>query len=276
MPFLNGISYTEIPGSGTVDYSPDGIVGRRQFLIAWADRRLFCQTLLGYTTVTGHLPLRTQAQKFPEWDYLYCTHAREKPLGTLSYDDDGASYPQVQIHAEYHSRNIPTSTVDQDEEYDEEVEQARLYVEESYEFGAEFVHGKGAEYIYETGTAVEQDVGLLIGTMEMQLHSPWDPELQVDKIQTCIGKVNSTRFYNYPAEQVLFMGASAQRVITSEGVPGWAVTYRFRAKSVSFNKVYRGATTEVVGMTTYIHLDGWWPITPKPYLDTNFGILFDA
>ena len=276
MPLLNGISYEELPGSGTLEYSPGGIVGRRQFLIAWADRRLFCQTLLGHTTVTGHIPLRTQAQQFPGEDYLYCTHAREKPIGTLSYDAEGASYPQVEIHTEYHPWNIYTSTVDQDEDYDAEVEQARTYVEESYEFGAEFVHGKGAEYIYETGTAVEQDVGLLIGTMEMQLHSPWEPELQVDKIQTCIGKVNSTRFYNYPAEQVLFMGASAQRVITSEGVPGWAVTYRFRAKSVSFNKVYRGATTEVVGMTTYIHLDGWWPITPKPYLDTNFGILFDA
>jgi len=273
MPTISGITYQERPGSGTLEYSPEGIVGRRIFIVNWEDRIEFCRVMLGYTSATGHVPIRTAAQKFPGFDYLYCTHAKEQPLGELRQGPEMAEYPQVEIHCEYHPWNLSISPTEHNEE------ETITYLEESYEFGGEFISVPGSNFRWvdtvptTTGTGenpniVDMPIGRLVGTLEMLLHSPWEPELKGADIRATYGKVNDVEFFDYPAEHVLFMGASARRVITSEGTPGWAVTYRFRAREASWNYVFRGDTD---GM----HPTGWWEVTPHPYETADFSVLFD-
>ena len=259
MPILQGIAYEELPGSGLLEYSPQGIVGRRQFKVDWTDRLEFCRILLGYTTATGHIPRRVDAQQWPGLDYLYCTHAREKHLGDLRQGTEMASYPEVEIHTEYRPWNYEWSPGETDDE-DEVV----TYLEESRNFGAEFVNTDGDGYNFADAPfeAVTDWVGRLVGTEEIILHSPWEPEYKAAEIRACNAHVNNAPFYQYPAQHVLCLAPSARRVITSEGTPGWAVTYRFKAREESWNYIFSKGV--------------WREITPHPYTMANFAVLFDA
>lgn len=272
MPALAGISYEELPGSGQLNYSPDGVTGQRIFLVAWDDRIDFCKHLLGYAEAVGHTPIRTDAQTFPGYDYLYCQEAVSAGIGELQAGAEMASYPHAKITATYKPLRFHTSVTETDEEYDEDAEVERRYLRESYDFGGEFVNVPKGNFRYkaEPDTPVESPPGILVGTIDLSLESEYEPELNMAGIRACLGKINSTTWYGYGAGYVLFLGASARRTITSEGTPAWAVVYHFRARAKKWNWFYRG--TSGGGSD-----EGWWEIENEsgdpPYKSADFSIL---
>ena len=256
---LNGISYQEAQGSGELVFSPDGVTGRRIFIVAWADRVNFCKALLGYTHAVGHKPIRRAAQTFPGYDYLYCQNAVTIGLGQVSQGSEMIAYTSAKVTAEYRPLNFGTS-VSESDDYDSDEEAGRLHIEETLDFGADYVSVDGSRFEYsDTSEKLGGSVGVLIGTVEMTLASSREPELDKAAIRSCLGRVNSTAWYSSPAEHVLFMGASARRMITSDGSRGWHVSYRFRERQVSWNKVLRGSQ--------------WVELSPKPYQNADFSAL---
>lgn len=278
MPVLAGITYQELPGSGRLRYSPDGIVGQRIFLVEWADRIEFCRQLLGYAEATGHIAIRTAAQRFPGFDYLYCYSAVSEGLGELGQGLELPTYSRVKVTAEYRPLRFGTSVTETDE-YEDDIEDARRHLNESYEFSAMFLNVPGGFFKYSDDPglwadrpAIPSPPGILVGTLDLMLESEYEPEIDMATIQTCLGKVNSALWYGYGAGKVLFLGASARRTMTSEGIPAWTVLYRFRARTQKWNWFFKGESG--IGAN---HADGWWEIEnvngDPPYQTANFSAL---
>ena len=236
MPTLSGITYEELPGSGKFTYNPDGgHQGERLFLVDWGDRKAFHEALLGWTEPVGDLSVRFLGQKFPGYDYLYCRQVNVEGVGELSQGADMASYPKAKVTATYTARNFGTSTSDTDEDYDEEEEDALAHLTEEWDFSGEFLTLPDGSYCWSFDLElVEGSVGILIGTADIALTSDAEPLLRRDLIAAALGTVNSRTWYGFHAGYVLFLGASARRTTTVEGVSAWEITYRFRARTVSY------------------------------------------
>lgn len=260
MGTLNAISYDELEGSGRLLYTPDGIVGHRVFVVDWDDRIEFCRALLGYTRAVGHTPVRTRAQRYPGYDYLYCQRADCTGLGQAGAGAEMIGYSKAKVLAEYSPLNLGSSN-SEDDSFDADEEDSGLHLEEVWDFAAGTVAVPGAHFTYsDTGESPYESVGVVVGTVELTLSSENEPELGKAAIRSCLGKVNAFAWYGASAEHVLFTGASARRVVTSEGERAWRVSYRFRERMVSWNKSLRGNT--------------WVELIPKPYGTTNFSVLF--
>lgn len=90
------------------------------------------------------------------------------------------------------------------------------------------------------------------------------PFLQLGPIVNAIGKINSAPItvggYSYPAEQVLFGGATVSRKFSSEGNELWDHKYQFVSKPFSWNKFFHKGTFRY--------------ITPRIYAETSLGFFF--
>jgi hypothetical protein len=259
MSTLNGISYQELEGSGRLVFTSEGIRGQRIFTVDWADRIAFAKALLGYTNAVGHKPIRREAQVFPGYERLYCQNAEVSPLGQASQDDEMISYAKARILAEYMPLNFGTS-ISEGDGYSGEDEDERLHIEEMWDFSSEVMSVDGGHFEYsDTSAKLTEPVSVLVGTVDLTLSSDSEPELPGDTIRQCLGKVNSGEWFGASAEHVLFLGASARRVLTVEGERAWYLSYRFRQRQVSWNKRLRGAT--------------WVEVDPKPYQTCDFSVL---
>jgi len=254
MPTLSGITYEELPGSGKFTYNPDGgHQGERLFLVDWDDRKAFHEALLGWTEPVGDLSVRYRGQRFPGYDYLYCRNVTVEGLGELSQGADMASYPKAKVTATYTSGNLGTSTADTDEDYDEDEEAGLAHLTEEWDFSGEFLMLPDGSYCWSLDLElVEGSVGLSIGTADIALTSDAEPLLRRDLIAAALNTVNSRVWYGFGIGHVLFLGAAARRTTTSDGVSAWEITYRFRARTQSYNEMYRPGVgwSAIEGTTT--------------------------
>jgi len=267
---LNGITYHERPGSNRLSYSPEGIVGIRIFHVEWGDRIDFAKILLGYVNAVGHLPVRTDAQTFPGYDYLYCQNATVEGEGELAEVGGEASYEVAKITAEYRPWKRGTTNAESDD-YDEELETAMGSFEQSMEFSAEILSVAGSQWEYNVGPrigeAVDTPVGIVVGNVDITLTSNAESEVPWTAIRNCLGCVNSVAWFGAPASYVLFLGASVRRTITSEGIGAWEICYRFREREASWNEVLVGSTwTWIRDATTHAN----------PYESADFSTLFNV
>lgn len=272
MGTLNGINYEEIDGSNRLAYSPDGIVGTRIFQVAWDERIEFAQALLGYTNAVGDLPIRTDAQTFPGYDRLYCRNATVVGLGQLDKTGQVARYDLATITAEYRPWSYSSSNVE-DDDYDEDLEANMARWEEVHEYGVEVYSTASGEYYWSAdpapaGTPIPTPIGFVSGVTDYTYTSSAEPELRRAAIRARRGTVNDAAWMGAPAGYVLFMGASARRTVTSEGVGAWEITYRFRELDHSWNEFHG----RIGGVTR------WEAIEDEhgnpPYASTDFGALF--
>ena len=267
MGTLSGIDYDEMPGSNVLQYSPDGIVGTRQFQVDWDDRIEFCELLLGYTNAVGHVPIRTEAQRFPDYTRLYCRYAVTEGVGELNAAGEVARYELARVRAEYRPWSYGSSNVE-DDEYDEDLEANMERWEESHEYGVEMYSVSGSDLYWSDDplVAIGSPMGVLIGIVDYTFTSNAEPELLRDVIRATRGRINDDTWMGAPAGYMLFLGASARRTATSQGVNAWAITYRFRERTALWNAVLDGDTWRLV--------EG--PFGERPYRSANFSALFIA
>ncbi len=259
MGTLNCISYEELEGSGRLLYSPEGIRGQRIFIVDWHDRIAFSQALLGYTNAVGRVPIRRHAQTFPGYDYLYCQHAEVTGLGELSAGEGMIAYPKARVAAEYCPLRGGSSLIGM-AEYDEQEPEEHRHVEETWDFATEMVSVPGHAFEYaDTQEQLREPVGVMVATVELTLASESEPHMPGAAVRACLGRVNSSAWHGAAAGHVLFLGASARRVVTSSGEPAWRLCYRFRERQVPWNSRLRGAE--------------WVEITPGPYGTADFSVL---
>lgn len=270
MGTLNGINYDELDGSNTLQFSPDGIVGIRLFQIDWDDRIAFVEALLGYTNAMGHLPIRTNAQQFPDYERLYCQNAGIKGHGLLDVAGQEARYDFARVTAEYRPWAYSSSNAE-DDDYDEDLEANMARWEEVHEYGAEVLSIPGSEFFWAVGppgVAVDTPVGLFVAVTDYTFSSNAEPELRRVAIRNAVGKVNDAPWMGAPAGYVLFLGASARRTVTSQGIGAWEITYRFRELGRSWNEFHG----RVGGVTR------WEAIQDEhgnpPYASADYDTLF--
>jgi len=265
MGTLNGIAYTEFPDTNTLDFAPEGVVGRRIFKVAWGDRITFCRALLGYVTETGHVPLWTHAQQFPDYDYLYCQNASVEGIGQLGEVDGAATYEVAKIRASYRHHSlghIVPATPD-----DEDLDTDMLRFEQALEFSGEMVSIPGSELVYaDTLVAVGEPFTRIVGTVDLTLASNQEVELAWQAIGESLGRVNDATWLGHAAGFWLFLGASSRRTLTAEGIGAWELMYRFRLREISWNATLRG------GESVLVH-DA---VGRPPYPGVSFPALFTA
>lgn len=241
MPLLSGISYEELEESGRTSYSADsGWRGERIFIIDFADRRLFGEALLGWVEPIGDMGIRYKGQRFPGYDFLFCRQLQTEGMGKLAQGSEMASYTKAKITATYLPSNFGTSTTDTDEDYDEDAEERLAHLTEEWDFSGEFLTIPSGSFLWSwDAEPVEDDIGIMVGTIDIALTSSEEPLLHRDTIAAALGHVNSTAWYGFAAEHVLFLGAAARRTLTAEGITAWEITYRFRARAVPHNAFWR-------------------------------------
>ena len=268
MGTLGGITFTEYPGTNTLSYTPEGITGQRVFQVAWADRIDFAETLLGYVNAIGHVPIRWDADTFPDYDRLYCQDVQVEPVGEPSEVLSAGSYNLAKITATYRPWKRGTTNVEGDEEWDEDLEEAMATYTQGADFSAEFYSIPQSKFRYVDAplTSVDMPVGHLVGSVDFTMTSDSEPEVRLTAIRNCIGKVNSTVWFGAAAGHTLFMGASVRRTLTSQGVGAWEISYRFKERTGgTWNSVYDGSA--------------WRPIETDPgaqpqYASVNFAQLW--
>ena len=268
MGTLAGIAYTEIPGSNVLSYTPDGITGRRVFKVAWADRIAFCEELLGYTRSVGHVPSRFYAQRWPDYERLYCQDASIEPIGTIDETLDGqATYEEARITTEYRPWKTGTTNAEEDE-YDDELEEAMGSFTQGADFSSEFISVAASSFRYaDDHAAIDTPTGILSTCIDHTLTSDQEPEVPFTAIRNCIGKLNDAVWFGSLIGHMLFVGASIRRTITAEGVGAWEISYRFRERiDATWNHVYSQGAWRLI--------EGTDPPNDPPYGSASFRTLF--
>jgi len=266
------MTYTEFPGSNTLSFSRDSIKGRRLFKVDWGDRINFCKALLGYVTSVGHVPLRSLAETFPGYDDLYCQDANIEPDGVQSEVDGEASYIVAKITAEYTPWRRGTTNAES-EDVDDELEEAMATFTQGADIAGEFLSIPASRFRYVGATTttggdvagIDYPVGRLTGNVDFTLTSDSEAEVPLTAIRACVGRVNSVVWFGAAAGHTIFLGASINRTITSEGVGAWEIAYRFRERiEATWNHVFDG--------------DAWRAIESiegnPPYSSVDFRVLW--
>lgn len=274
MGTLNGIAFTEEKGSAFTQYDADsGWRGTRVFQIAWSDQRAFAEALLGFSTPVGGFGIRIRGQQYPGFNFLYCRSLSITGKGVLDRDvaPEIAAYDRAVVTAGYRPHNYTTSTTDEEEETDEEAEANLARFIEEWDFSGEFLTIPSLGFTWlDDGSAVDQNVGITLGTIGLTLTGTEEPLMNRALIASALGKVNSVTWYGFGAGKMRFDGAAARRTTTAEGIGAWEITYRFRARTKEWNKFWKPTDIPGAGGWVEIRDDGGFTV----YGEFNFYNLF--
>lgn len=234
---IDGIHYEEKYGSGTFDISEDTITGKRMFWVSWKDRVAFSKLLTGYKQVDANSDnpngYSIQGQVFPGLENLICTKVNTQGFGKSRNDDGSPEYEWAFITAVYTPKII----------YDGEVQATQ-----QMDFESEFFEYDRFSLFWSDGTPIAektQERKLMPVITHTFTENYYPTFLQKkDYITQCIGLINATEYQNVEAENLLYLGASADRQFTADdGRLAWRVTHKFKERpNESWNKVFNPAS----------------------------------
>jgi hypothetical protein len=249
---IAGKTVTELVGSGDITYDRQSPQAMRRLLADWADAPTICEALcgtvarIGITSLVYTPPTRHPS---PKYNFLFALRARVSGLGPPSQDGLGIiSYPKAIIEVEY--QPLP-------DQNDNSSEPQMTFVTERREMGAEFMTLPKSTLVWasaDTLTATKSTVsigeesraGMLIPLTHVNVDIPWwfaaDSRINGLVFDNAIGKVNKNDFRflytKWPAETLLFNGASFNRQWTSQGAQAWQVSLNFTYKRTRWNRLY--------------------------------------
>lgn len=273
-PNFAGIRFHELVGSGERDFGDSQRTVRR-YLVDYDDADKFAQELTGHTRQVGSVISRyTTPAQDPERPWLYCKTARISGYGDgTSQNVLGAiKYTKAQVTATF-------QTLDRDEQQNP---QSQTFITESIDSSLEVItltnddsqlYWKGDQ-----GRPLSEDARLgmpqaqlaFLFTIHNYIGAPVDSTDPDDNpYLKHLNKINRSRFRalhtSFKEETFLYMGYSAERSFTSEGVSAWTLQVHGLVKPDGWNKFLNPETLEYEEVKTK---DG-----KKPYKEANLDDL---
>ena len=208
--------YKEYRESGKENYSTGNSGAVRVFLVAWDVRADFLDDCLGYSYLDGELEIhRILPDPHPEIENFYASEASVEGLGVLGTSEAGSiQWTTAKITVPY--RPLPYA-VETDADTDTELDR---YVQRMYAFNADYLTINGVMKFATSGKVLSNPPGRITGTQELtylwhevpgKSDDPFSPP-NIDTVDSCYGKVNSSSFDDYPAGTMLFLGCDPQMV----------------------------------------------------------------
>jgi len=230
---LEGISYEEKFGSGSFDLSEDTITGKRMFWVSWGNRVKFSKILTGYkqTDASSDNPngYSIKGQDFPGMENLICTKVHSEPFGKSRNNGGNPEYEWAFITALYTPKII----------YDGDVKASQ-----QIDFESEFFEFDRFSLFWGDGTPIAEKTQQrkLMPIITHTFTENYYPNLlqKKDYINSAVGLINATEYQNVEAENLLYLGATADRQFTvDDGRLAWKVTHKFKERpNESWNKVF--------------------------------------
>lgn len=260
MGILNGITYTELVGSGNLSFVAgalgDDCEGERLFYVDWADADSFAAALRGYSKTVEGVWVRTSPQAWPGRTNLVCARVTiegvaGKDMPTPDPLTGMIRYTKARIVARYAPLTATYSTTGTGDRY----------VEDERDFSTEQYTVSDWKEFTLNGVAVGQPLAVSVGHVLHNVTIHNSPTDKASAITAALGCVNSSSFYGSPAETVLLASASTRKRVDVHGDIVYAVTMMFDERSLNWNKgLYVSGASLAAGY-----------FTPKPYSTASFS-----
>lgn len=224
---LGGLEYEELAGSPTFSATPDGMSATQIYKMGIGGGLLLADESFPAPVQSPCGFEFNPTRKMPGFPWLHT-----KQIDVEGFDPENPRQgTQHNFYAEGERVTIEYQTSAENE--DVTVLTHRVGI------GGEFMqmpsHGLKWSDQAPGETVQEEDVGAakVIPTVEHELTFNWVPDPPFDKIVAKIGMVNGlTNLFNATPETLMFIGADADRNITSQGADAWKVVYRFSQRVV--------------------------------------------
>ena len=246
-----GIRYLELDDSQGVTQSWNGATGGQLLLTAWDDRFNLTKEFLGYSSPNpGGGSTIVPPREFRGFSKLYAIQAIIEGFGAITRVAGNAlKYPYAKITISYDTTprsGLPNETV-------------RNY---AIDISGEFFQAPKRTYKWLSDSQpVEENVGILLIGMEVQVEELRVTNLDFAKYSQYVGRINSAAFSGLPAETVLYLGLSSRSSIQLQGIQTWDVIHKFKWRQQSWNKIMRGNGT-------------YGYVTPLPYELKDLNLAF--
>jgi hypothetical protein len=252
---MRGVAYNELDDSMRFEIAGGTAVGIRRFRVAWSDRFNFLSAVFGEVDwVRGELRRLGGAQRFPGYGILEAQEYSIEGEGRIENASGEISFTSAIVTVKY----MPAA-------YNKEKdEQEKVLSTEEMDFAGEFMLApegnlKWGAYFWnrraqqgaanpQAGKAVQQQMHVLVPTVDYIYTKKNVIELPKTAIQDCLGKVNSGAWpptaknrQQIAPGYLLFMGGTARRMYTSEGQQPYELTLVFKYRMPKWNQVYHGA-----------------------------------
>lgn len=264
------VPFVELPGSGIHQYDAEGGWAQRLLLCDYSQADSLCAELLGFPTPAGtEHQRRRPPERHPARPYLYCRSCRYEGHGAPGREADGdITYTKAKVIAEYR----PLERADSDDPD----RQAITYMTERREIARHYERVPTDQLKWQEGPSVglslsdRSDLLKWISTLivRVDVHYWFGAPVSSGVFEQTIGKVNAGDFRvlwtTWPAETLIYEGASLERQYTSSGSAAWKVGLQFRYRTASWNRFLHPSLTFYTVATS---------IGRKPYEPADFTLL---
>lgn len=246
---------TEI--SNESDYTREGFTATRVFqLQPYSVYPDVAFRLLGGVRLVGGRLVYFPPARHPLVRYAYCSGVKIQGVNNAVFGDNVASGYSILAKQNGYSIGLITATYktqptdptpspggsgDDDQSSQEPTEQQEIdLAEETWDFGESMLSLPGRHFKWEGRTDLlsnqDQNVSIPEPRADLALTRHFCVRLPKIGIRNNLGRVNKQTFRildtDYPPETMRFVGASAQRKVTNEGIPFYTVTYKFSLRSI--------------------------------------------
>lgn len=233
-------AFEELEGSPVVEINDGKFTGTRRFKIAWSDTIAFNGELIGSWAASGSTLVFVPGAPFPGIPQAICRSVRYDPfpaenVGTPCDNADvrtsNTNRPLCAIvTATYSILDITPPDIDDPEDG------TRLTINSTLGHDVVSFPGRAVKFQETPNEVLPEDaaVNVVVPTEEMLVRWERLPRSLVpwNNLRSKIGKVNSSTWYGYPSETVLFTGVTDAREYQFSGDILMTLEFRFSAKVI--------------------------------------------
>jgi hypothetical protein len=229
------ITFEELAGSPTFHITRIGGTAKRMGLIAWGEIPSFLSEVLPAIVIAGDEQRVPPGSPFPQFPWLFADSLDIEPQEGLAPSSSlPPNYTKAKVTINYRTR---THDEQKDKNDDDRSNPSTMFTH-SISVGGEFVilPMLGLKWNSDDAPVTEEvGAGQRIVTTEHTLTWNYCPIPPWSSIRTMAGKVNDAVFMGAPKEALLFLGATAEREVSSDGARQWKLSYKFSERRVTGN-----------------------------------------
>lgn len=239
---IAGISCQEIVRNYGESATLQGVGSRKGYLCNWTDRFTVARGLLGFKTTTsvGGTISITAPSRHPELLNCYCTQVEFEPVGTPSQGASQLAFSQCIVWGIYGSMNFTWGAGDPYQNIDPSTQ--FVYARQTLDIGTEVITIPGTKLKYSGGGPLEQDYGLKLALVDMNITLYQVPYLPAQAIIPLAGAINSSTFLGVAAGYLLFNGIHNEMQVAVDGSYTQDISYSFTYRSQPWDYAYDGSS----------------------------------